>query len=112
MQISKLKEKLNNPHLLSLATNGSMAALTMITYAVICRTLPLAERGVWLLFQSTVILTDCLRSGFLSTGFIGMYAGLGKGKARLVAGSAWYIALLITLGFCLLNIPSYLLAYH
>lgn len=109
--IKTVKEKLHNIHVLSLMTNGSVAVIGMVTYALLCHTLSLAERGVWLMFQSTFLLTDSLRAGFLSTGFIKFYAGTSVSQARGIAGSAWVIAIVITLLFCLLSIPGFFFSY-
>ena len=109
--IQQVREKLYNIHVLSLLTNGSVAVIGMVTYALLCHTLTLTERGVWLMFQSTFLLTDSLRTGFLSTGFIKFYAGTTAEVGRRVAGSAWLIAIVITLIFCCISIPGIFLSH-
>lgn len=110
MKLKQLGEKLNNIHFLSLLTNGSVALLGMVNNALLCRTLSLNDRGEWLLFFASFNTLDSLRAGFLTTAFIRFYAGEEEQRAERVAGSTWYIALLITLGICVLNIPVWLLA--
>ncbi len=101
----QLLHKLRNKHFLSLAGNGVMAVFGLVTMAVLYRSLPVSELGVWVFFQSTVLLVDTFRSGFLTTAFIKFCAGANPQRAAEVTGSTWYIALAITGGFILLNIP-------
>jgi len=102
-------EKLKNKHFLSLAGNGIMSVLGMVTMALLYRALSLSDIGVWLLFQSTVLLVDTLCSGFLTTAFIKFYAGSSKQRSAEVAGSAWFIAICITGILVIINLPFYFL---
>jgi O-antigen/teichoic acid export membrane protein len=110
--LNKIAEKLKNKHVLSLASNGLMAVMGLVIFAVLNRVLSLDANGIWIVFQSTFLLVDTFRSGFLSTAFVKFYAGKDEERALEVAGSAWYIAIGITLVFLLLNIPGYLFAHH
>ena len=103
---SNILEKIKNKHFLSLAGNGIMSVLGMITMAVLYRALPVSEIGVWVFFQSIVLLVDTFRSGFLTTAFIKFYAGATPERAAEVVGSAWYIASSITAILLLINLPA------
>jgi O-antigen/teichoic acid export membrane protein len=102
----QLLNKLRNKYFLSLAGNGVMSVFGLVTMAVLYRSLPVSEIGVWVFFQSTVLLVDTFRSGFLTTAFIKFCAGANPQRAAEVTGSTWFIALAITGGFILLNIPA------
>ncbi len=102
---SKIIAAIQNKHFLSLAGNGIMAVVAMVTMAIISHQLPLATVGIYVFFQASFVLVDTFRSGFLIVPFIKYYAGTDKERADEVTGSTWYIATLITIGFVLLNIP-------
>ncbi len=108
MQLKKIYAKINNKHFFSLAGNGIMSVFSIVTIAVLYRALSISEIGIWVFFQSTLLLVDTFRSGFLTTAFIKFYAGTDKRRAAEVAGSAWYIASVITGSLFLLNIPAFL----
>lgn len=99
---------MKNKHFLSLAGNAIMSLFGLLLIAVLYRSLSVAELGMWIFFQSTVLLIDTFRSGFLTTAFIKFYAGTEKKRADEVMGSAWFIAMAITAIFILLNIPAFL----
>ncbi len=107
--LSNIREKLSNKHFLSLAGNGVMSLLGMATVALLYRALSLSGIGTWVFFQTTVLLVDTFRSGFLTTAFIKFYAGATPQRSEEVAGSAWYIAISITGVLALLNIPAFFL---
>lgn len=100
--------KLRNKHFLSLAGNGIMSILGMITLALLYHSLSVAEIGVWIFFQSTLLLVDTFRSGFLTTAFIKFYAGSAKERSAEVAGSTWFVAGTITVILLLINIPLWI----
>ncbi|WP_423145931.1 oligosaccharide flippase family protein [Rubrolithibacter danxiaensis] len=100
----KLQTKLRNIHFLSLAGNGIMSILGMVTLAILYRYLPINEIGIYVFFQSILILFDSFRSGFLTTAFIKFYSGTSKERGSEVVGSTWQLGLAITFGFILLNI--------
>jgi O-antigen/teichoic acid export membrane protein len=107
-----LISKLRNKHFLSLAGNAIMSLFGLVLIAVLYRSLSISELGMWIFFQSTVLLIDTFRSGFLTTAFIKFYAGTEEERAKEVIGSAWFIAIAITGIFLLLNIPAFLLAHR
>ena len=108
----KVITAIQNKHFLSLAGNGIMSFLGMITAAVIYRYLPLAEAGKWIFFTSTLVLVDTFRSGFITTAFIKFYAGAPDERTAEIAGSTWFIGIVITLVFILINIPLLLFTNH
>lgn len=89
-----------------------MAVMGLLLFALLNHILSLKANGVWIIFQSTFLLVDTFRSGFLSTAFVKFYAGKTADEAKQVAGSAWFIAICITAFFLVLNIPGYYLAQH
>jgi O-antigen/teichoic acid export membrane protein len=107
MGISGIIAKLKNKHFLSLAGNAVMSVLGMITVAILYRALSLSDIGVWVFFQSTLLLVDTFRSGFITTAFIKYFSGAAQHKADAVVGSTWYIAVIITAAFIILNIPAF-----
>lgn len=103
--LNKILAVIKNKHFLSLAGNIIMSGLGMLTTAIIYRSLTLAEVGIWVIFQTTILFVDTFRSGFLTTAFIKFYAGATPERAAEVVGSTWYIALGITGTLILLNLP-------
>lgn len=106
----QLISKLKNKHFLSLAGNAIMSVFGLVLMALLYRSLSVTELGIWIFFQSTVLLIDTFRSGFLTTAFIKFYAGTETKRAQEVMGSAWMIGIAITGIFILLNIPAFFLA--
>ncbi|MEO7531625.1 MAG: oligosaccharide flippase family protein [Sediminibacterium sp.] len=107
----QLISKLRNKHFLSLAGNAIMSLFGLLLIAVLYRSLSVPELGMWIFFQSTVLLIDTFRSGFLTTAFIKFYAGTEEKRSKEIMGSAWFIATAITLIFIVLNIPAFLLIH-
>ncbi|MES2332691.1 MAG: oligosaccharide flippase family protein [Bacteroidota bacterium] len=105
----QLISKLKNKHFLSLAGNAIMSLFGLVLIALLYRSLSVPELGMWIFFQSTVLLIDTFRSGFLTTAFIKFYAGTEETRAKEIMGSAWFIAIAITGIFLVLNIPAFLL---
>jgi O-antigen/teichoic acid export membrane protein len=105
----QLISKLRNKHFLSLAGNAIMSLFGLVLIALLYRSLSVTELGMWIFFQSTVLLIDTFRSGFLTTAFIKFYAGTEEKRAKEIMGSAWFIAIVITGIFLVLNIPAFLL---
>jgi len=106
MNPTRLYKKLLNKHFLSLAGNGSMAALSVLTYAVLYRLLPENDMGNWIFFQTIFALLDAVRTGFLQTAFIKFYSGAEVVRQQQVAGSTWYLAILLSVALALMNIPA------
>jgi O-antigen/teichoic acid export membrane protein len=96
-----------NKYFLSLAGNATMSLFGLVIAAVLYRALPVAELGVWVFFQSTLLLVDTFRAGFITTAFIKFHAGAPQQRADAILGATWYIALCITGGFIVLNIPFF-----
>lgn len=102
-----------NIHFQSLLGNGVMAVIGMVTLGLLYRSLPSTmDVGIYVFFLAILNLTDTFRGGFLMVGFIKFYSGTEKRRGEEVAGSAWYIASLITGFIVLLNVLTYLLIPH
>lgn len=95
---------LKNRHVLSLAGNGVMAIFSILTYSILYRVLSGADTGNWIFFQFSFLLLDAFRTGLLQTALIKFYAGADAARQATVAGSSWYIGLLVTGGFVVLNL--------
>ncbi|HVX52407.1 MAG TPA: oligosaccharide flippase family protein, partial [Chitinophagaceae bacterium] len=98
-----LIEKLKNKHFLSLSGNIIMSGVGMVTFAILYHALTPEEMGIWIYFQTILLLLDTVRSGFLTTAFIKFYAGAEKQRADEITGAAWFIGLAITGIFVLVN---------
>ncbi|PSR56654.1 polysaccharide biosynthesis protein [Adhaeribacter arboris] len=103
-----LLKKLGNMHFLSLLGNGSMSVINMVTVALLYRSLPIADNGIWIFYQTATLFIDTFRHGILNTAFIKFYAGATKARAEEVIGSTWFLAVSISGFFILLNIPMLL----
>ncbi|WP_342644862.1 oligosaccharide flippase family protein [Mucilaginibacter sp. CSA2-8R] len=103
-KIKQILDKLRNPHIINLVGNAVMSVLNMVLVAVLFNYLKVDEMGVWFFFQGTVGLVDTFRAGLLTTAFITSYAGTAKERAAEVAGSAWFLALLVTALFVVVNL--------
>lgn len=84
-----------------------VAVFSVLTYSILFRFLSEADMGNWIFFQFAFLLLDALRTGMLQTGLIKFYSGASAERQASVAGSAWYIGILITAFFVLLNIPAF-----
>jgi O-antigen/teichoic acid export membrane protein len=102
--LNKLLHKLSNKHFLALAGNGTMAILSIVTYSLLYRLLTEVEMGNWIFFQFALILVDTIRTGFLQTTIIKFFSGVTNNRALEVTGSAWYIALCLTVIFVIIDI--------
>ncbi|WDF53681.1 lipopolysaccharide biosynthesis protein [Mucilaginibacter sp. KACC 22063] len=103
---------IKNKHFLSLAGNGVMIVLGMVTTAIIFRAMPISEAGKWVFFQATYLLIDTFRSGFITTAFIKFYAGSDEARTAEVAGSTWVVGLIITGILVLLNLPAIFFSHY
>lgn len=98
---------LKNRHFLSLTGNGVMAVFSLLTYLILYRFLAAADMGNWIFFQFVFLLLDTFRTGLLQTALIKFYSGSDEIRKRSVAGSAWYMALLVTGVFGVLNCAAW-----
>ncbi|QQL51016.1 lipopolysaccharide biosynthesis protein [Mucilaginibacter ginkgonis] len=105
-------QKLRNPHFINLVGNAIMSLLNMIQVAILFNYLSMPDMGIWFFFQGTISLVDTSRAGFLSTAFITSYAGTTKERAADVAGSAWYLSLIITAIIVMVNIGYIFSPWH
>ncbi|MEO6149842.1 MAG: oligosaccharide flippase family protein [Mucilaginibacter sp.] len=104
--LSKIISLARNKYILSLAGNVIMSGFGLLTMTLIYRSLSKTEAGTWVLFQSTLLLVDTFRSGFLTTAFIKFYAGATKERTEEVAGSAWFLGMAITGILVLISVLS------
>ncbi|MFD0833060.1 lipopolysaccharide biosynthesis protein [Mucilaginibacter boryungensis] len=105
----EIKPLFKNKQFLSLAGNVIMSMLNIITTSILYRHMAKEEIGVWFFFQTTFILIDTFRTGFLQTAFVKFYAGAQPERAENILGSTWYLGLLITGIVFLINIPAFFL---
>ena len=110
--INSIFAKLNNKHILSLAGNGIMSGVGMLTTIILLRALSITDMGDWILFLTSFLLLDTFRSGFLTVAFIKFYSGAEKKRADQIMGSTWVIAILITVFFLILNVPAYFISVY
>lgn len=89
-----------------------MSVLGVVTYSLLYHSLSLDAIGIWIFFITGFSLLDTFRSGFLTIAFVKFYSGSDQARQKEVIGSTWYIAILITAGFILLNIPAFLLEQY
>lgn len=100
-------KKLINKHTLSLASNAIMPVLGMAILALMARNLPEADFGDYIFFLVIFTLADTFRTGFLQTSLIKYYAGTSKERSANVAGSAWFVGLMIIFAFGIGNLLTY-----
>ncbi|HSJ66763.1 MAG TPA: oligosaccharide flippase family protein [Anditalea sp.] len=105
--LNRITGKLKSKNFLSLAGNASMSVFSVITYALLFRVLSEEEMGNWVFFQFAVIFFETFRTGFLQSAIIVFFPGAGKSQEDKIAGSAWYLGLMITFAFALLNLLVY-----
>lgn len=86
-----------------------MSGVGMLTFAILYHALTPAEMGIWIYFQTILLLLDTVRSGFLTTAFIKFYAGAEKQRADAIMGSTWFIGLAITGIFVCINALAFFL---
>lgn len=110
--VKKILSSFKNIHFQSLLGNGVMAFIGMLTIAILYHHLSLPEIGVYVFFMTINNLIDTLKSGFLTFPFVKFYSGTAKERANEVTGSTWTLAIIVTFGLLLLNIPSYFIASH
>ncbi|MDR6782486.1 O-antigen/teichoic acid export membrane protein [Pedobacter africanus] len=111
-KISFIFDMLRSKYILSLASNGINAVIGMVTLSLLFRSLTQEDMGNWGFFLTVLLLVDTFRSGFLSTAFVKFYAGSDEQRKSEIIGSTWFIAILITGVFMLINIPAYFISLH
>ncbi len=104
MVIETIYEKLKNKHFLSFIGNISMSVLSMITIAILFRSMAKEDIGYWFFFQTLFVLLDTFRTGFLQIALITFYTGAEEKRANEVIGSIWFLAFCITGILILANI--------
>ncbi len=107
VKLSSILTKLNNKYILSLAGNGIMSGVGMITSIILLRALSIPDMGIWILFLTCFLLLDTIRSGFLTVAFIKFFSGAEEERGDEIIGSTWVISIAITGFFAVLNIPAY-----
>lgn len=110
--LKKLIIQLKNKHFLSLAGNGAMSVLAMITVAILYRALSIQDIGYWIFFQTISVLLDTFRTGFLQIALVKFYTGTNKERAKEVIGSIWYLAIIITGVLGLINLAFVPFMHH
>src|ERR1700760_3005960 len=105
--LQKVYNLIRNKYFLSLAGNVIMSGLGLVTMTLIYRSLSKTEAGTWVFFQSVLLLIETFRSGFLTTAFIKFYAGSTSERTAEVAGSAWFLGLVITGTLALVSFGSW-----
>lgn len=102
---------IRNRHFHSLLGNVVMAFFNVLSFSLLVRMLPLSAFGEWVLFIGTYNILDQVRTALLQSGLIKFYAGVEEEAGRRVTGAAWYISLILTLGYVLLSFVVYFAAY-
>lgn len=100
----KLLSVVNNRHFHSLLGNLVSAFLNVLSFAILVRLLSLSAFGEWVLFIGTYTVLDQIRTALLQSGIIKFYAEVDEKTRKTVAGSAWYIVLILTGVYLLLNL--------
>src|SRR3954468_18316361 len=94
---------LNNKHFLVLVNNGFVSAFGLATTFVLFHSLSIEGAGLYFFIQSFVALCEAARNGFLQTGTVKFYAGADPARAKTVLGSAWLLAIMLTVVVLLVN---------
>ncbi len=102
--IGSILKKMNNKHFLSFIGNILISVLSMVTIAILFRSMAKADIGYWFFFQTLFVLLDTFRTGFLQTALIAFYTGAEEKRAKEVVGSIWFLAICITSILVLVNI--------
>lgn len=107
----KLLSVFNNRHFHSLLGNLVSAFLNVLSFAILVRLLSLSAFGEWVLFIGTYTVLDQIRTALLQSGIIKFYTGADERTGNEVAGSAWYLVLILTGVYLLLNLIAGLILY-
>lgn len=101
-----------NMHFQSLLANGMMAVFGMITLSILYRNLTVVDIGIYIFFLAIVGLVDNLRAGFLTITIVKFFSGTTEERGNEVAGSSWLLALVISVLFLIINIPTYFISLY
>lgn len=108
--LNKLISIYKNVHFQSLFGNGLMAAIGMLSLAMLYRYLSIEEIGIYIFILTVNGIMETLRGGFLTITFIKFYSGTAGEQANRIAGSAWFLGIAVTVLALLINIPSYFIS--
>ena len=108
--IKKILSPFKNIHFQSLMANGTTAVFGMITTGMLFRALSLNDAGLYFFFMVLYNLVDTIKAGFLTNAFISFYSGTTEKRAREIAGSCWTVAILMSVGLIILNIPTFFIS--
>ena len=111
MQLIKLSN-FKNKHLLALVGNLVISGFSVLTIALLYRVLTKSDVGTWFFFLTFLGLAESIRTGFLSTATVKFYAGTTAERGKVVLGSVWYLALLLTVSICLFNAVFFLISVN
>ena len=106
--ISRLLSAYRNKQFLSFLGNLVSAFFNLLSFMILVRILPTKDDfGQWVVFTGVYNILDQIRTGLLQSGIIKFYTGADLETARRVAGAAWHVSLLITIGYVLLSLLGY-----
>jgi len=86
-----------------------MPVMGMVTISILARSLPKADFGSWILFLITYTIANFFRSGFLQTSLVKFYAGASSDRKLNVAGSTWFLGLLMAGILAILSVCVFLI---
>jgi O-antigen/teichoic acid export membrane protein len=108
--VKKILSFFKNIHFQSLLGNGVMAVFGLLTSAILFRALSVEDIGVYFYLLIFYNLVDTIKAGFLTNAFITFYSGTSEERKNEIAGSSWTVALLISAGLIVINIPTFFIA--
>jgi O-antigen/teichoic acid export membrane protein len=110
--VKKILSFFKNIHFQSLLGNGVMAVFGLLTSAILFRALSVDDIGVYFYLLIFYNLVDTIKAGFLTNAFITFYSGTSEERKNEIAGSSWTIAILISAGLIIINIPTFFIARY
>ncbi len=103
----KIKNFIQNRHTLSLAGNGTSAIMGFVSLALVARLLDKSDMGSWFIFLTAFTFVDMLRSGIIHTSLIRFAASSDRNQFGVVAGSGWFITLIVTTIISVLTLAAH-----
>ncbi|TWR31039.1 oligosaccharide flippase family protein [Mucilaginibacter pallidiroseus] len=100
--------KIINKHTINLASSAAMPVIGMLVLALMGRYLNQADFGRYVFFLQTFLMADIFRTGFLQTSLVKYYSGADADRALNIAGSAWYVGFMLSVGLALIDLVIYL----